>query len=150
MKRKLAMRSNDSTTELFYQGAEVPMSAIRHFARQVAKQFEPDKIILFGSFAYGVPNEASDVDILVIMPARNEIAQAIKIRMAIDAPFAMDLIVRTPSNMAWRLAEGESFGTEIVTKGKVLHEKTDRGMDSQGGRRLSTRANNRARKRVVS
>ena len=44
------------------------MSAIRCFARAVAEKFQPEKIILFGSYAHGKPNEDSDVDILVVMP----------------------------------------------------------------------------------
>jgi hypothetical protein len=61
------------------------------------------------------------VDILVIMPARNQLDQAVKIELACDPPFPLDLIVRTPHNMQWRLAEGESFLREITTKGKVLY-----------------------------
>jgi predicted nucleotidyltransferase len=119
-----------------YFGADVPMRVIRRFARQVAEQFEPEKIILFGSHAYGTPHADSDVDILVVMPARNQHYQAYKIRLAVDAPFPMDLVVRTPANLAWRLAEGESFSTEIVTKGKVLYEKSDSRVGPQGRRRL--------------
>ena len=48
------------------------MRVIRRFARQVAERFEPERIILFGSHAYGTPHAASDVDILVIMPAKNQ------------------------------------------------------------------------------
>src|SRR6202047_1886424 len=95
----------------WYCGADVPMSVIRRFARQVADHFQPDKILLFGSYAYGTPHADSDVDILVIMPARNQLDQAFKIRLQIPAPCSMDLIVRTPKNMKWRLAEGESFLT---------------------------------------
>src|SRR5947209_7096880 len=43
----------------------VPLAAIRQFARQVAERFNPDRIILFGSYAYGHPDADSDVDILV-------------------------------------------------------------------------------------
>ncbi len=107
------------------RGAKVPMAVIRRYARQIAERFQPDKIILFGSHAYGTPNEDSDVDILVIMPTRDQHSQAVKIRWEFPAPFAMDLIVRTPKNLGWRLAEKESFHTEIVTKGKVLYEKID-------------------------
>src|SRR5579871_7023444 len=103
----------------WYRGADVPMREIRRFARQVAERFRPEKIILFGSYAYGTPHADSDVDILVIMPARNQLDQAFKIRLAIPAPFPMDLIVRTPRNVKWRLEEGESFLTEVVTRGKV-------------------------------
>ncbi len=104
------------------------MRIIRRFARDVAEKFEPDKIILFGSYAYGTPNANSDVDILVIMPARHQGSKAGRIRWEVPAPFPMDLIVRTPEELRWRLAEGDSFHTEIVTKGKVLYEKTDQGM----------------------
>src|SRR6266852_7657067 len=107
----------------WYRGADVPMREIRRFARQVAERFHPDKILLFGSFAYGVPHADSDVDILVIMPARNQLDQAFKIRLAIPAPFPLDLIVRIPKNLKWRLEEGDLFHTAIVTKGKVLYEK---------------------------
>ncbi len=107
------------------------MSAIRRHARQIAERFQPDKIILFGSYAYGQPHEDSDVDLLVIMPARNQLDQAFKIRWQVPAPFAMDLIVRTPKEMKWRLEEGESFLTEIMSKGKILYEKDDRRMGKQ-------------------
>ena len=116
------------------------MRVIRRFARQVAEKSQPDKIILFGSYAYGTPHEDSDVDILVIMPARNQLDQAFKIRLAFDAPFSMDLIVRTPRNMKWHLEERESFTTEIVTKGKVLFEKSDKRLDATSRGRPAARA----------
>src|SRR5881392_2306178 len=93
----------------WYRGADVPRAAIRRFARQVADKFQPDKIILFGSHAYGTPHADSDVDILVVMPARNELDQALRIRLTIDYNFPMDLLVRTPKNLSWRLAEGDWF-----------------------------------------
>lgn len=105
------------------------MRVIRCFARHVAERFCPDKIILFGSHAYGTPHADSDVDILVIMPTRNQLDQAVKIDLACDPPFPLDIIVRTPHNVEWRLAEGESFLREITTKGKVLYEKAA-GRDS--------------------
>jgi predicted nucleotidyltransferase len=133
-----------------YWGKEVPLRAIRRFARQVAERFQPDKIILFGSHAYGAPHADSDVDILVIMPTWNQHDQAARIRWQVPAPFPMDLIVRTPKSLAWRLAERESFHTEIVTKGKVLYEKSDAGMGTQGRERLPPRRANRRRKRAIS
>src|SRR5947207_8711021 len=92
-----------------YAGADIPMAIIRRFARQVAERFQPEKIILFGSYAYGKPHDDSDVDLLVVMPARNELDQAVRIRLAVDYSFPLDLIVRTPKNLNWRLAEGDSF-----------------------------------------
>src|SRR5438093_11204003 len=125
-----------------YSGADVPMAAIRRFARHVAERFEPDKIILFGSHAYGTPHADSDVDILVIMPARNQIDQALRIDRALDPPFPLDLIVRTPRNMKWRLEEGDSFLREIVSRGKVLYEKADGGLGEKSRSRLPSRRNN--------
>src|SRR5437867_7071122 len=86
----------------WYRGADIPMRVIRRFARQVAERFQPEKIILFGSYAYGTPHEDSDVDFLVVMAARNEIDQGVKIRRAVPRRFPMDLIVRTPRNLQWR------------------------------------------------
>jgi predicted nucleotidyltransferase len=123
----------------WYRGKDVPKAAIRRFARQVAEQFQPEKIILFGSHAYGKPHADSDVDILVIMRARNQLDQAVKISLAIDPPFPLDIIVRTPHNMRWRLAEGDSFLQEVTTKGKVLYEAANGRVGSQGGGRLSGR-----------
>jgi predicted nucleotidyltransferase len=134
----------------WYRGANVPMSAIREFARQVAKQFQPEKIILFGSHAYGKPHADSDVDILVIMPAANQIDQAVRIDRAIDPPFPLDLIVRTPKNLKWRLQEGDSFLEEIVSKGKVLYEKANGRVVAKSRGRLSTRRQALTRKRTIS
>jgi predicted nucleotidyltransferase len=115
------------------------MRVIRRFARHVAEHFQPDKIILFGSYAHGTPHADSDVDILVVMPARNQLDQAVKISLAIDPPFPLDIIVRTPHAMRWRLAEGDSFLREVLATGKVLHEKDNRGVGPQGRSRLRRR-----------
>jgi len=115
------------------------MRVIRRYARAIAEEFHPDKILLFGSYAYGTPHEDSDVDLLVVMPARDQHNQAVRIRWRLAAPFSVDLIVRTPKEMTWRLAEGESFTTTIVSKGKVLYEKDDQGVGQQGQAGLLTR-----------
>src|SRR5579872_138953 len=129
-------RATETVPPRWYRGANIPMREIRRFARAVAERFEPEKIILFGSYAYGTPHEDSDVDILVIMPAWNEISKAVKIHLAILPPFPLDLHVRTPKNMKWRLEEGDSFLREVVSKGKVLYEKDDARMGTKGRSRL--------------
>src|SRR5437773_9551653 len=149
MKRKSRIPANAQPAR-WYRGADVPMRVIRRFARQVAERFKPDKIILFGSHAYGTAHPDSDVDILVIMPCRNTIDQAIKIRWEISAPFPMDLIVRTPKDLRWRLEEGESFLTEILSKGKVLHEKGRPRVGPKSRRRLSRRRKSRVGQRSAS
>src|SRR5712692_8385820 len=82
-----------------YRGADVPLRVIRRYARQIAKRFQPDKIILFGSHAYGTPHADSDVDILVIMACGNQLDQAVKISLTVDPPFPLDIIVRKPHNL---------------------------------------------------
>jgi hypothetical protein len=57
------------------------------------------------------------------MPAANEINQSIRICLALEPPFSLDLIVRTPENLRKRLAEGDSFLCELMATGKVLYEK---------------------------
>ena len=83
------------------------------------------------------PTPVSSVSLF--MPAHNEGSKAHKIRMVVSAPFPMDLIVRTPETMKWRLEEGDSFLREITSKGKVLYEKADGGVGAKGRGRLSGR-----------
>lgn len=132
-------RKSTEAPRRWYRGASIPMRVIRRFARDVAGRFQPDKIILFGSYAYGTPHDDSDVDVLVIMPARNQIDQAFKIHVTIDPPFPVHVVVRTPHNMNWRLKEGDPFLREVVEKGKVLFEKADAGMGQESGGRLPRR-----------
>jgi predicted nucleotidyltransferase len=121
----------------------VPFSAIRKLAQEIAEKFRPEKIILFGSYAYGKPHRDSDVDLLVIMPAWNEISKACRITCAIDRPFPLDILVRTPENLRWRLEEGDWFLREAVGKGKVLYEKANRPMGSQSRSRFHSRKSTR-------
>src|SRR5881296_1132162 len=110
----------------------ISRAAIREFARQIAQRFQPEKIILFGSYAYGKPHPDSDVDILVVMPCRHEIDQAIRIDRVVDPSFPLDLVVFKPKNIAWRLEEGDSFLGEVFAKGKVLYEKADPPVGAKG------------------
>jgi predicted nucleotidyltransferase len=116
----------------WYRGAEIPLREIRKFAHDIAERFRPDTIILFGSYAWGTPHDDSDVDLFVVMPARNTTDMAVKIHLALMPPFPVDIVVRTPQEMRWRLAERESFLVEILEKGKVLYEKDDSPMGQKG------------------
>src|SRR5262245_52059440 len=114
-------RQSDPEPETWYSGADISTRVIRDFARRVAERFHPEKIILFGSYAYGQPHADSDVDILVVIPARNQLDMAVRIELTCEPCFPLDIIVRTPENMRWRLEEGDSFLREIVSRGKVLY-----------------------------
>jgi len=105
----------------------VDSARIRQFCDAVAKRFHPRKIILFGSHAYGRPRPGSDVDLLVIMPRTRHRGErmSVRIRHAIRRDFPLDLLVRTPSEVARRLRWGDFFLQEILEKGKVLYEAAD-------------------------
>src|SRR6266550_1113517 len=101
----------------------VDRAAIKSFCRTVAKQFRPQAIILFGSYAYGHPTPDSDVDLLVIMPETRERGErmSVRIRHAVPRNFPMDLLVRTPKEMARRLRWGDVFVREVMEKGQVMY-----------------------------
>jgi predicted nucleotidyltransferase len=120
----------------------VSPSGIRDLAQQIAERFRPNQIILFGSYAKGHPKPDSDVDILVVMKTANEIDQSVRIEEFLDPPFSVDIIVRTPKNMRWRLQEGDWFLREAVEQGQILYETANQGMGAQGRRRPGSRSKN--------
>lgn len=101
--------------------------SLKYVTEQIATRFEPQKVILFGSHAYGEPNEDSDVDLLVVMNSNlRSVEQAVEIRRQVNFPFPTDLIVRTPHQLSERLNAGDQFLREVLSRGKVLYE-ADRG-----------------------
>ena len=95
---------------------------IRQVSDEIARRFQPERIILFGSYAYGTPTEDSDVDLLVVMSFESRpVAKAIEVRQAIYAGFPMDLLVYTPEYIKQRIAWNDFFIREITEKGKVLY-----------------------------
>jgi predicted nucleotidyltransferase len=133
-----------------YRPPDIPMAAIRRYARQIAERFQPNKIILFGSYAYGTPHDGSDVDLLVVMPAANDVTQAVRIRWALAAPFPMDLLVRTPEELRRGLEEEDWFLREVIEKGKVLYETKDSPMGAKSRVRPGSRARDRKRNATAS
>lgn len=96
---------------------------IRAFVDEVVRRFQPERVVLFGSYAYGRPDADSDVDLLVVMRHQGAGAeQAARIRHVVRSGFPLDLIVRSPANIRQRVKMGDSFIREILEKGQVLHE----------------------------
>lgn len=98
---------------------------IRAAAKKIAEKIHPEKIILFGSYAYGKPNSDSDVDFLVIMRSKlRPVERARRISTIFNPyPFPMDILVRTPQEIRKRISMGDFFIQEIIEKGVVLYEK---------------------------
>ncbi|MGI8884811.1 MAG: nucleotidyltransferase domain-containing protein [Pyrinomonadaceae bacterium] len=103
---------------------------IKSLCRQIVENFNPQKIILFGSYAYGKPTADSDVDLLVVMPYEgNELDQMVKVRRQLKSEFPLDVLVKTPAQLKERSEMGDFFIKEIIEKGKILYEAENAGMD---------------------
>jgi uncharacterized protein len=101
----------------------ISFSQIQAFSQQIVEQFQPERIILFGSYAYGQPTEDSDVDLLVILPFEEmPVQKAIAIRQQVRSPFPLDLMARTAEQIQQRLEMGDFFIQDIMEKGQVLYE----------------------------
>ncbi len=102
---------------------------------RIVEAFAPQRIILFGSHAYGQPNSDSDVDLLVVMESNERpAARATRVsRLLRPRPFPMDIMVRTPQEIQKRLEMGDYFIREVLEQGKVLYERgISAGMGAQG------------------
>lgn len=104
----------------------IPDEIIRELISRIAAQFQPKRIILFGSYAYGKPHPESDVDLLIVMDTDlRESEQALRIRQHINPLFGVDILVYTPFRLEQRLKFGDSFLKEITEKGIVVYESPD-------------------------
>lgn len=104
---------------------------------RIVREFAPDRVVLFGSYAYGTPTDDSDVDLLVIMSfAGPHTEKAIEILERVDPRFPIDLLVRTPDQVQQRLELNDFFMREVMEKGHVLYAAPDRGVGEQSRRRL--------------
>jgi predicted nucleotidyltransferase len=100
---------------------------IRSVAEEVAKKFDPEKIILFGSYVWGQPDPESDVDLLVIMSGDgSDWDLSVEISTAIRHLFPMDILVRSPQEITRRISQGDLFLKRVVEEGEVLYEQPRR------------------------
>ena len=104
----------------------VAMEQIAEFGRRIAREFQPQRIVLFGSYATGNPTPDSDVDLLVVLPHEGDsVAKSVEIRLKLRPPFPLDLLVRSPEKVRERIAMGDTFLREIMENGRVLYEADD-------------------------
>ena len=101
-------------------------SKIKELTEKIVKDYNPEKIILFGSYAWGKPNPDSDVDLFIVKESRKtQIDRMRELRMKLignNFP-PMDLLIYTPKELDRRLAIGDFFVREIMEKGQVLYEQ---------------------------
>ena len=102
----------------------VQRSDIIEYANEVVRQFQPERIILFGSYAEGKATVDSDVDLFVEMNhTQSSLQQALVIRKAIKRTFPLDLVVKKPSEIQQRLQQNDFFLKTIMDNGQVIYER---------------------------
>ena len=99
--------------------------AIEHIIRRLVEDYKPEQIILFGSLAYGEPDEDSDIDLLVVKDtSETPLERRVRVRRMVADPhrrIPFSPLVLTPDELARRLDMGDAFYQEIVRRGKVLY-----------------------------
>lgn len=105
--------------------ARISMRMIRALANHIAEKFDPEEIILFGSHAYGKPDDGSDVDLLVVMETpKGEVKTIMEISDSLPPlPFRVDIIARSRATINRRKISGDFFLREITKRGKVLYAR---------------------------
>jgi predicted nucleotidyltransferase len=98
---------------------------ITDIARKIAESFNPEKIILFGSYAWGKPDRDSDLDLFVIMESTERpIKRAASLRRVLkDGYVPMDILVRTPEELKHRIDIGDPFIKKIIRDGQVIYAR---------------------------
>ncbi len=96
---------------------------IREIKDCIVGTVHPDKIIIFGSYAYGTPTKDSDLDLLVIMPSDEPMhKRVLPIRKLLrDFHVPKDIIVYTPDEVEKWKNVTNAFITSIMKKGKVIY-----------------------------
>ncbi len=113
---------------------------ITMLAEQVVEEFNPDKIVLFGSYAYGTPDDASDVDLLIVMPFEGKSTDvAMRLWERLRPKFSVEFLVRRPDDTARRYEQWDPLVRDALDKGKVLYERNGEGVAGESGGRLPRR-----------
>jgi len=94
----------------------------------IKAKYDPERIILYGSFAYGVPAENSDIDLLIIKEtSERPLDRRVRVRRIVDIRDssypAFSSLVLTPEEIKRRLETGDQFIEEVLTKGEVLYAR---------------------------
>jgi predicted nucleotidyltransferase len=108
-------------------GYPVPVTEelLRQITQRIVDEFTPEKVILFGSHAWGKPHRDSDVDLLVMMETSQptiQVAAAIA-RAARPRFLPLDVLVKTPREVAERARAKDFFIHKILREGRVLYER---------------------------
>jgi predicted nucleotidyltransferase len=99
---------------------------LSEIVEKLKREYKPLKIILFGSYAYGNPEEDSDLDILILKNTdKRRVDRFVLVKKIIYNPnckIPISPLVYTPNELDRRLRIGDDFINEILKKGVVLYE----------------------------
>ena len=104
---------------------KIPTYIIK-IADKIAETLSPEKIILFGSYAYGDVTSDSDIDLLVILKTDLKSAERQRLISKIIYPRSapMDIIVKTPEEIIKSKNRVDPFINEVLEKGKELYARS--------------------------
>lgn len=98
---------------------------IQAVVKKIAENYKPEKIYLFGSFAWGKPTYDSDVDLFIVKNTKARWLQRhSEVRSLINGVLPVDVLIYTPEETKRRLDLGDFFVQNIINKGKILYEET--------------------------
>lgn len=102
----------------------VSLEQIEDVGRRIGREFHPDRVILFGSYAEGTASEDSDVDLLVVLPFEGRpLEKSLEILNRVDVRFPCDLLARPPEDVKRRYRQGDPLIREALDRGKILYER---------------------------
>lgn len=98
---------------------------IQQIVDRLVAGYQPERVILFGSFAYGRPDDDSDIDLLIVKETSEPpLERRVRVRRLLTDPgrrIPLSPLVVTPEELASRLASNDPFWIEIVQHGKILY-----------------------------
>lgn len=102
------------------------LKSLQSIVKKIIAHYHPDKVVLFGSYAWGKPHADSDVDLFIIKKTRKPTLERIREvdELLADRDIALDVLVYTPAQVERRLKLNDPFIRSIVSRGKVLYEAT--------------------------
>ncbi len=120
----LALSDHVINTEKGEDNEMIHPEDIKSLTAGIVKEFQPERVVLFGSHAYGTPRPDSDVDLLVILSFTGSgFRKSLEILNRLNPDFPIDLIVRQPQETEQRYVNGDPLIREALDRGLVLYER---------------------------
>lgn len=99
---------------------------VSEIVEKLKREYKPQRIILFGSYAYGNPTEDSVINLLILKNTDerrvDRLAQVKRIIYNPNCKIPVSLLVYSPEELEERLRKGDEFIKEIIQKGTILYE----------------------------